>query len=450
MADDLGYGDLGCYGQKRIKTPNIDRLAAEGIRFTQYYTGSAVCAPSRCVLMTGRHPGHGYIRDNSDAGPKGEPHETRGQIPIPADARTLADEFKSHGYATAGFGKWGLGGPGSSGDPLRHGFDRFLGYLDQYHAHNHYPPFIFDGDERLPLNNPAMKLHQKLPPEVDANDPASYRQFIGNDYVPDRLADAALEFIDQHAGEPFFVYYPTTVPHVSLQVPEESLTEYQGQWPDPPYVGGHGFTPHLTPRAAYAAMITRMDRDVGRLLQALADHGLAERTIVIFTSDNGPLPSQMAGVDSDFFQSAGGLRGSKGSLFEGGIRVPCVVRWTGHIPAGVTSDFVVGAEDWFATLPRLMGLGGELPAGLDGIDITPTLLGHGQPERPFCIASLPPTAARNRCGWAIGRESGITCCRPVRGRSPILRSSCMIWGAIGAKPRMLPASIPTWWLDWIG
>ncbi|HEX4143150.1 MAG TPA: arylsulfatase [Pirellulales bacterium] len=389
MADDLGYGDLGCYGQKHAKTPNIDRLAADGMRLTQYYCGSAVCAPSRCVLMTGRHPGHAFIRSNSDAPPANGPHEIRGQIPIPADARTLADEFKAHGYATAGFGKWGLGGPGSTGDPLRHGFDHFLGYLDQYHAHNHYPRFIFQDGQKLPLDNPPINLHQPLSKDSDAADPASYRRFIGNDYVPDRLAEAALGFIDQHADGPFFLYYPTTIPHLALQVPDDSLAAYQGQWPDPPYPGGHGYTPHSTPRAAYAAMISRMDRDIGRLMQSLADHHLAEQTIVIFTSDNGPQPGPAGGLDNDFFQSAGPLRGAKGSLYEGGIRVPCIVRWTGHVPAGVTSDFVVGAEDWYPTLLDLAGNKEPLPAGLDGIDVAPMLLGQKQPARPFLYREFP-------------------------------------------------------------
>ncbi len=386
IADDLGYGDVGCNGQKRIKTPNIDRLAADGMRFTQYYAGSTVCAPSRCALLTGRHPGHGFVRDNR-AGPGTESYEFRGEVPIPADTRTLVDEFKSRGYATAGFGKWGLGGPRSIGSPLRHGFDQFFGYLDQWHAHNHYPQFIFQNDEKFPLDNPPIHVHERLPSTFDAGDPVSYRRFVGTDYVPDRLAEQALRFIDRHAGEPFFLYYPTTVPHLALQVPDESLAEYKGQWPDPPYLGTNMYSPHFTPRAAYAAMITRMDRDIGRLMQALADRKLAERTIVVFTSDNGA--TNVGGVDVDFFQSTGKLRGLKMSLYEGGIRVPCIVRWTGHVPAGVTSDFVVGAEDWYATLPRLAGLGGELPAGLDGIDITPILLGQSQPARRFLYREFP-------------------------------------------------------------
>ena len=313
--------------------------------------------------------------------------EFRGDVPIPADTRTLIDEFKLRGYATAGFGKWGLGGSNSTGDPLRHGFDQFFGYVGQWQAHNHYPQFIYSSGEKFLLGNPPIDVHERLPATFDAGDPASYRRFEGTDYVPDRLADEALRFIDQHADEPFFLYYPTTVPHLALQVPEDSLAEYKGQWPDPPYAGTNMYSPHFTPRAAYAAMITRMDRDIGRLMQALADRQLAERTIVVFTSDNGP--TYVGGTDSVFFESAGKFRGLKESLYEGGVRVPCIVRWTGHIAAGLTSDLVIGAEDWYATLPRLAGLDAKLPNGLDGIDITPTLLGQSQPARPFLYREFP-------------------------------------------------------------
>lgn len=389
MADDLGYADLGCYGQQRIKTPNIDRLAADGMRFTQYYAGNAVCAPSRCVLMTGRHPGHAYVRDNRDPGTASLPREARGQVPIPADTRTVADEFKSLGYATAAIGKWGLGGVGTTGDPLRHGFDQFFGYLDQWHAHNSYPQFLYSNGQQFPLNNPPIDAHEKLPATDNADDPASYRRFNGSDYAPDRFAEKALEFLARHGDERFFLYYPTTVPHVSLQVPEESVAPYRGQFPDPPYHGEQGYTPHFTPRAAYAGMVTRLDGDVGRLLKALADRHLDERTIVVFTSDNGPTHDKAGGADTDFFESNGQLRGKKGSLYEGGIRVPCIVRWTGHVAAGSTSDRVIGAEDWYPTLLQLVGHGGPLPPGLDGISFAPTLLGQSQPPRPFLYREFP-------------------------------------------------------------
>ncbi|MGE0605762.1 MAG: arylsulfatase [Pirellulales bacterium] len=383
LADDLGYGDLGCYGQQKIKTPRLDRLAAEGMRFTQHYAGCAVCAPSRCVLMTGRHPGHAYIRDNKDPVQPGVPRPVKGQIPIPDDALTLAEQFHANGYATAGCGKWGLGGHQSTGDPLRQGFDHFFGYLDQWHAHNFYPTFIWNDGQRLPLNNAEIDAHQKLPADADPQDPQSYTPYIGEDYVPDRVSERALAFIRENRERPFFLYVPTAVPHLALQVPPDSLAEYQGQWEDPPYLGDRGYTPHFTPRAAYAAMITRMDRDVGRILDLVRELNLDERTIVVFTSDNGPAPDRVGGTDGDFFASSGELRGQKGSLYEGGIRVPCLVRWTGQIAAGTASDRVTGFEDWFTTLLELTGHDSSATPDTDGFSFAPTLLNREQPPRDF-------------------------------------------------------------------
>src|SRR5947208_10631688 len=191
LADDLGYGDVGCYGQKKIRTPNLDRMAAEGMRFTQHYAGNAVCAPSRCVLLPGRHPGHAFIRDNREVKPEG-------QVPLPVDTVTLAKLLQQQGYATGAFGKWGLGGPGSSGDPLKQGFDRFYGYNCQRHAHNSYPTYLWDNDRRVKLNNPEFSAHQKLPPEADPNDPASYRPYIGSEYAPDVIAEQARHFIREN------------------------------------------------------------------------------------------------------------------------------------------------------------------------------------------------------------------------------------------------------------
>ncbi len=387
LADDLGYGDIGCYGQQKFRTPNIDRLATEGMRFTQAYSGNAVCAPSRCVLMTGLHPGHAWIRNNSEAKPEG-------QKPIPAGTATVASLLKAHGYVTGGFGKWGLGGPGSEGEPLRQGFDVFYGYNCQRHAHNYYPTYLWDNDHRVTLNNPEIDSHaNKLPAGADPDSPASYKGFIGREYSADLIAEKAGQFIRDNKDRPFFLYLPTTVPHLALQVPEDSLADYLGKWPDPHYPGGRGYTPHFAPRAAYAAMITRMDREVGRILTLVKELGLDEQTIFIFSSDNGPLNGDgdqgLGGTDAAFFNSAGGFRDGKGLLYEGGYRIPEIVRWNSRIQAGGVSDRVTGFEDWLPTLLELAGLKDKTPAGLDGISFAPTLRGEKQAARPFLYREFP-------------------------------------------------------------
>jgi arylsulfatase A-like enzyme len=382
LADDLGYGELGCYGQKKIKTPNVDRLAAEGMRFTQHYSGSPVCAPSRCVLMTGMHTGHSLVRDNKSTPPEG-------QHPIPPDTATLARLLQKRGYATGAFGKWGLGGPGSTGVPQKQGFDRFFGYLCQGKAHNFYPRWLWDNDKEVELKNPEMKLPDKLPPGADPKDPASYKAYVGKEYSADLIFEQARMFVRDHKGRPFFLYVPTTIPHLALQVPDDSLAEYKGKWDDPPYVGGNGYLPHHSPRAAYAAMVTRLDREVGRIVDLVKDLGLTEQTLFIFSSDNGPLDNHYAGTDSEFFNSTAGLRGYKGSLYEGGFRVPCVVRWKGHIEAGSVSDRVTGFEDWLPTVLELTGNAKDIPRDLDGISFAPTLLGKKQEARPFLYREFP-------------------------------------------------------------
>jgi len=393
VADDLGYGDVGCYGQEKIRTPNVDRMAAEGMRFTSHYAGNAVCATSRCVLMTGKDPGHAYVRNNRGMGQGnviGKP-EVEGQFPIPDEEVTIAEVLQTAGYVTGGFGKWGLGGPDSSGAQLRQGFDRWFGYNCQSVAHNFYPTYLWDDDKTIELDNPPFSAHDTFRPDEDPNDPASYKRFEGNEYSADLIADQALKFIRDNKDEPFFLYWPTTVPHLALQVPEDSLKEYLGEWEDPPYKGGKGYIPHFKPRAAYAAMITRMDRDIGRAMDLVEELGLDNDTIFIFTSDNGPTHGThegLAGTDSIFFNSHGGLRDGKGTLYEGGIRVPCLVRWKGKISAGTVSDRVTGFEDWMPTLADLAGRG-RVPDGIDGISFEPTLLGTTQHDRPFLYREFP-------------------------------------------------------------
>lgn len=362
LADDLGYAELGCYGQKKIRTPHLDKMAAEGLRFTQFYAGNAVCAPSRCVFMTGKHAGHAYIRDNREIKPEG-------QEPLPSDTVTISRLLKARGYATAAVGKWGLGGPGSTGEPGKLGFDLFFGYLCQRHAHNHYPSYLRRNDKKVDLEG-----------NTDAD--------TGKQHSHDLFEAEALAFIRAHKDKPFFLYVPFTIPHVALQVPEDSLKEYAGKWDDPPYKGGKGYRPHATPRAAYAAMVTRMDRSVGRILELLKKLDLDEKTLVMFSSDNGPTHGGVGGSDSEFFASAGPLRGLKGSLYEGGSRVPGIARWPGTIKAGRTSDLPVAFYDVLPTLCKVAGA--ETPKDTDGISFLPTLLGKGEQARhPFLYWEFP-------------------------------------------------------------
>ncbi len=379
LADDLGYRELGSFGQKLIKTPHLDQLAKQGMRLTQHYCGNAVCAPSRCVLMTAKHPGHAIVRSN-----KGTPPE--GQWPIPDSEVTLAEVLQQQGYVTGAFGKWGLGGPESSGRPLKQGFNRFFGYNCQSHAHSYYPSYLWSDEKHVVLNNnPPVPGHASLAKGADPANPKSYDQFKGQDYAPDRINAQALEFVRQHKNEPFFLYYPTVIPHVALHVPDAELKPYlKLGWDDPPFTRakGYGYTPHFTPRAAYAAMITRMDRYIGNVLDLLDELGLADNTIVVFSSDNGTTHLKQE-VDYLFFKSVGELRGLKGSLYEGGVRVPTLVRWPGHVQQSSSSDYISGFEDWMPTFLDLIGAKNAVPKNIDGISIAPTLLGKSQSERPF-------------------------------------------------------------------
>lgn len=377
LADDLGYGELGCYGQQKIRTPNLDRMAAEGMRFTRFYAGAPVCAPSRCVLMTGKHLGHAAIRDNSEVQPEG-------QWPLPAEEVTIAEILKSRGYVTAAIGKWGLGPPNSSGDPNHQGFDLFFGYNCQRHAHNHYPSWLYRNHEKVPLNNAEFAAHQRFPTNADPNDPKAYERYRGEEFAPDRMLTEALDFIQKNRDRPFFLYFASTLPHLALQVPPDSLEEYLGRFPETPYLGDRGYLPCFAPRATYAAMVSRLDRHVGRILEQIKRLNLDSKTLVIFTSDNGPTHGRgggsedgVGGSDSVFFRSTGGLNGLKGSVFEGGIRVPMIARWPGKIPAGTVSDHVGSFCDFLATFAELVSA--EVPPGTDGISFLPTLL--GEPRR---------------------------------------------------------------------
>jgi arylsulfatase A len=387
LADDLGYGDVGAFGQKKIRTPNIDRLAREGMKFTAHYSGHNVCAPSRNALMSGKHPGHNYIRENRGGLAAGFKTGSEGQEPVPAGTLTMPLTLKKLGYAIGCAGKWGLGPVGSTGDPLKQGFDFFFGYNCQAQAHNYFPDHLWSNDMRVELKNAAFSAHQKLPTGADPNSPASYAPFVATEYSPDLIAEKSREFVRANKERPFFFYFATTVPHLALQVPEDSLKEYEGAFPEEPYTGDRGYLPHQTPRAAYAAMVTRLDREIGRLIDLVKELGIEERTLFVFTSDNGPLYDRLGGTDADFFQSAGSFRGRKGSYYEGGFRVPCIARWTGKIAPGTASDRVTGFEDWLPTLLELIGE--KAPEDIDGISFAPTLRGEKQAPRAFLYRESP-------------------------------------------------------------
>jgi len=381
LADDLGYGELGCYGQTKIRTSNIDKLAAEGMRFTQHYSGSPVCAPSRCTLLTGKHTGHCYIRDNDEMGERGDvwrDPNLEGQRPLLPNTETIGTMLQRVGYTTAAIGKWGLGGPESSGHPNKQGFHFFYGYLCQRVAHNYYPTHLWKNDDKIILQgNDYFFPHQKLLPDMDPHDPASYKPYTGKQYSFDFMLNEALDFIKKHRDKSFFLYLPFTIPHVALQVPNDSLEEYQGVFPETPYKGERGYLPHPTPHAAYAAMITRMDRGIGMIMALLKSLGIDENTLVIFTSDNGPAFN--GGTDATFFNSAGPLRGLKCDVYEGGIRVPMIARWPGKIKPASVTEHICAFWDVMPTLAELTG--GNAPENTDGISFLPTLLGNGQQER---------------------------------------------------------------------
>jgi arylsulfatase A-like enzyme len=341
LADDLGYGELGCYGQEKIRTPHLDRMAAEGTRFTQFYAGSTVCAPSRCALMTGRHTGHGFIRGNA-------------RVSLRPQDLTVAKVFKEAGYATGLCGKWGLGQEGSTGVPTRQGFDFFYGYLDQAHAHNYWPTFLLKNEERVPLKN-------EVPNEGPAGQGVASKRV---EWSHDLIAREALGFIDRNRERPFFLYFAATLPHANNEAKNKGM--------EIPDYGEYGDRDWPEPEKGRAAMISRLDRDVGDILRKIKELGIEDRTLVLFTGDNGP--HREGGSNPDFFRSSGPLRGIKRDLYEGGIRVPMVARWPGRVPAGQTNDLVWGMWDFLPTAAELSGQ--KAPAGLDGDSKLGALMGR--------------------------------------------------------------------------
>jgi arylsulfatase A-like enzyme len=356
QADDLGYGDLSVYGQTHFHTPSLDRLAREGTRFTQYYSGSTVCAPSRAALMTGIHTGHAWIRGNGD-------------IPLRDEDTTVAMRLRDAGYRTAVIGKWGLGAPGTSGQPDRKGFEYSFGFIDHRHAHRQYTDHLYRNGVRIDTN-------------------------LDREYVNDLFTAETIKFIEQADRRPFFVYLNYTVPHAELRPPDDSLAAFKGRFPEKPFENQKadarpagatiegtslGYRSQPTPKAAFAAMITRMDRDIGRIADVLSGRGIDRQTLVLFISDNGP--HREGGADPDFFKSSGGLRGIKRDLYEGGIRVPMIARWTGTVPAGRVSNHVWAHWDVLPTLVDIAG--GKAPDGIDGRSMARALRGEPQPSSEF-------------------------------------------------------------------
>ncbi len=365
LADDLGYGDLGCYGQKFIKTPNIDKLASQGMIFTQHYAGSTVSAPSRSSLITGQHTGHTYIRGNI-----GGLDGNEGQEPIPSDTYTLAEMFKHAGYVTGAFGKWGLGSPGSEGDPTNQGFDDFFGYNCQALAHKHYPEHLWDNRKKniLEDNNLVNKVH----------------------YAPDIIHSRALDFIKANHDQKFFAFLPYTLPHAELLVPEDSIIQRYREifHEEHPYNAKSGdyspegksqtaYCSQTEPRAQFAAMVTRLDHYVGEVIAQLEHLGIRDKTIVIFTSDNGP--HREGGADPDFFTSYGPLRGTKRDMWEGGIRVPMIASCPTLISQGAKSDHVSAFWDILPTFADMTGV--KINTQIDGISMMPALTGKGQQKQ---------------------------------------------------------------------
>jgi arylsulfatase A-like enzyme len=361
LADDLGYGDLGCYGQAKIETPNLDKMASQGMLFTQHYSGSTVCAPSRSVLMTGQHSGHTPIRGNKEFKPEG-------QQPLTGEAVTVAELLKKAGYITGAFGKWGLGFIGTEGDPNNQGFDEFYGYNGQRQAHRYFPKHLWHNNKKVLL---------------EGND------FIKTEvYAANRIHQEALKFIDDNKEQPFFMYYPSVIPHAEIIIPEgEMMDKYRGKFEETPFVNdlpgaNYGdkpfevkyYTSQPEPRATFAAMVSLLDQQVGEILEKLKELGIEDNTVIMFASDNGP--HQEGGADPVFFNSNGGLRGFKRDLYEGGIRTPMIVKWANTIQPGSKSQHISAFWDIMPTLADIAGA--SSPKNIDGISFLPELLGKKQ------------------------------------------------------------------------
>lgn len=391
LADDLGYRDIGVYGQEKIETPNIDALAADGMRFIQHYAGAPVCAPSRCVLITGKHSGHAYIRGNDEWGDRGDvwnymamyqDSTLEGQRPLPADTQTIPKLLREAGYSTGMIGKWGLGSPDSESIPTSMGFDYFFGYNCQRQAHTYYPLHLYENETRVFLSNDTVPPRTGLPEGANPFDLASYAPFTLAEYTPTLMFENMQRFIAEQQDQPFFFYWASPIPHMPLQAPQRWVDYYVDKFgEEEPYLGDKGYFPHRYPHAAYAAMVSYLDENIGKLVAQLKAAGIYENTLIIFSSDNGP--TYNGGTDTPWFDSAKPFQSKqgriKGSVYEGGIRVPMIATWPAKIEAGASSDHISAFYDVLPTLREIAGI--DMQVHTDGISFLPTLVGEDQQQQ---------------------------------------------------------------------
>ena len=415
LADDLGYGELGVYGQTKIKTPNIDALAKNGMLFTQHYSGAPVCSPARYVFVTGKHAGHSHIRGNDEWGSRGEvwnyekafrDPKLEGQRPIKKNTPTIGNQLKNAGYTTSIIGKWGLGAPLTEGIPNLKGFDYFYGYNCQRQAHNLYPSHLWENTEKILLNNELISPRTKLDSLADPYLEQSYSKFTQQDYAPQKMQEKALDFITKNKDQPFFMYYASPLPHLPLQVPKKDVEEYKKVFgEEEPYLGNQSYFPNRNPKAAYAAMITYLDNQVGEIVALLKEEGIYENTVIFFSSDNGP--TYLGGVDFNYFESSkpftNGFGRTKGFLYEGGIRVPLIASWPNHIEPGSKSNHISAFYDLMPTLCDIAGT--AAPEAIDGISFKSTLLNKKQKQHDFLYWEFP--AYQGQQAVRMGKWKGI-------------------------------------------
>ncbi len=416
LADDLGYAELGCYGQEKIETPNIDALAAGGMMFTQHYSGAPVCAPSRCVLLTGKHLGHAQIRGNDEWAERGDvwnfeamanDPNLEGQRPLKPGTQTIGTLLQQAGYKTGVVGKWGLGAPLTEGIPNKQGFDFFYGYNCQRQAHTYFPVHLWKNNDKVLLNNKMVKPNTKLSEGADPYNPDSYSDFWLTDYAPELMQKEVIQFIKENKDQPFFMYYASPVPHAPLQAPKRWVDYYVQKFGDEePYLGERNYFPHRYPHACYAAMVSYFDEQVGEIVATLKELGLYENTLIIFSSDNGPTFN--GGTDSPWFDSAKPFKSEagwgKGNVNEGGMRVPMIAHWPGKIKAGTNSGHISAFYDVLPTLCEVVGI--DLAEKTDGISFLPYLLGkENQEEHVFLYWEFPESGGQQAV--RMGKWKGI-------------------------------------------